>query len=47
VRILLKKPFADGTTAVDMDPLSLLRRLHERRSIVRMLRHLGGPTDPP
>jgi hypothetical protein len=27
VRILLKKPYADGTIAVDMDPLSLLCRL--------------------
>ncbi len=27
VRITLKKPFADGTVAVDMDPLSLLSRL--------------------
>ena len=27
VRIILKKPFADGTAAVDMDPLSLLCRL--------------------
>jgi hypothetical protein len=27
VRITLKKPFADGTIAVDMDPLSLLSRL--------------------
>ena len=27
VRITLKKPFADGTVAVDMDPLSLLTRL--------------------
>jgi hypothetical protein len=27
VRILLKKPFSDGTVAVDMDPLSLLCRL--------------------
>ena len=27
VRITLKKPFADGTVAVDMDPLSLLCRL--------------------
>jgi hypothetical protein len=27
VRISLKKPFADGTVAVDMDPLSLLCRL--------------------
>jgi hypothetical protein len=27
VRVTLKKPFADGTVAVDMDPLSLLARL--------------------
>jgi hypothetical protein len=27
VRILLKKPFSDGTVAVDLDPLSLLCRL--------------------
>ena len=27
VRIVLKKPFSDGTVAVDMDPLSLLCRL--------------------
>jgi hypothetical protein len=27
VRISLKRPFADGTVAVDMDPLSLLSRL--------------------
>jgi hypothetical protein len=27
VRIALKKPFSDGTVAVDMDPLSLLCRL--------------------
>jgi hypothetical protein len=27
VRITLKRPFADGTVAVDMDPLSLLCRL--------------------
>ena len=27
VRITLKRPFADGTVAVDMDPLSLLSRL--------------------
>jgi hypothetical protein len=27
VRIALKKPFSDGTTAVDLDPLSLLCRL--------------------
>jgi len=27
VRITLKRPFRDGTTAVDMDPLSLLSRL--------------------
>lgn len=27
VRILLKRPFSDGTTAIDMDPLSLLCRL--------------------
>jgi hypothetical protein len=27
VRIVLKKPYADGTVAVDMDPLSLLSRL--------------------
>src|SRR5260221_7187292 len=27
VRILLKRPYADGTVAVDMDPLSLLCRL--------------------
>jgi hypothetical protein len=27
VRIPLKKPFSDGTVAVDMDPLSLLSRL--------------------
>ena len=32
VRIVLKRPFADGTRAVDMDPLSLLcpRRAHRR-----------------
>jgi Putative transposase len=27
VRIALKKPFSDGTVAVDLDPLSLLCRL--------------------
>ena len=27
VRITLKKPFSDGTFAVDLDPLSLLTRL--------------------
>lgn len=27
VRVLLKKPFSDGTVAVDMDPLSLMVRL--------------------
>jgi hypothetical protein len=27
VRITLKKPFSDGTVAVDLDPLSLLSRL--------------------
>ena len=27
VRITLKKPYSDGTVAVDMDPLSLLSRL--------------------
>jgi hypothetical protein len=27
VRVVLKKPFSDGTVAVDMDPLSLLCRL--------------------
>ncbi len=27
VRILLKRPFSDGTTAIDLDPLSLLCRL--------------------
>jgi hypothetical protein len=27
VRVALKKPFSDGTVAVDMDPLSLLCRL--------------------
>ena len=27
VRIVLKRPFADGTLAVEMDPLSLLARL--------------------
>jgi hypothetical protein len=27
VRIVLKKPFTDGTFAIDMDPLSLLSRL--------------------
>jgi hypothetical protein len=27
VRIALKRPFSDGTVAVDMDPLSLLCRL--------------------
>jgi len=27
VRILLRKPFKDGTTAIDLDPLSLLSRL--------------------
>jgi hypothetical protein len=27
VRIVLKKPFSDGTIALDMDPLSLLCRL--------------------
>jgi hypothetical protein len=27
VRIVLKRPFSDGTTAVDLDPLSLLCRL--------------------
>jgi hypothetical protein len=27
VRIVLKRPFGDGTTAVDLDPLSLLCRL--------------------
>jgi hypothetical protein len=27
VRITLKRPFADGTVAVDMDPISLLSRL--------------------
>ncbi len=27
VRITLKKPYSDGTAAVDMDPLSLLTRL--------------------
>jgi hypothetical protein len=27
VRIALKRPYADGTVAVDMDPLSLLCRL--------------------
>jgi hypothetical protein len=27
VRIILKKPYADGTVAVDLDPLSLLTRL--------------------
>ena len=27
VRIALKRPFADGTVAVDLDPLSLLARL--------------------
>ena len=27
VRVALKKPFSDGTVAIDMDPLSLLCRL--------------------
>ena len=27
MRITLKKPFSDGTVAVDLDPLSLLSRL--------------------
>jgi len=27
LRITLKKPYSDGTVAVDMDPLSLLSRL--------------------
>jgi hypothetical protein len=27
VRIALKRPFADGTVAIDLDPLSLLSRL--------------------
>jgi hypothetical protein len=27
VRIILKRPYADGTVAVDLDPLSLLSRL--------------------
>jgi len=27
VRIVLKHPFADGTVALDLDPLSLLSRL--------------------
>ena len=27
VRIVLKHPFADGTVAIDLDPLSLLSRL--------------------
>ena len=27
MRITLKKPYTDGTVAVDMDPLSLLSRL--------------------
>ncbi len=27
IRIVLKKPYADGTVAVDLDPLSLLARL--------------------
>jgi hypothetical protein len=30
VRIWLKKPFSDGTVAVDLDPLSLLCRLCSR-----------------
>ncbi len=35
IRIMLKKPFSDGTVAVDMDPLSLLSRL-PRRSLRRV-----------
>jgi hypothetical protein len=31
VRITLKKAYADGTLAVDMDPLSLLCRSNTRR----------------
>ncbi len=27
VRVVLKRPYSDGTTAIDMDPLSLIARL--------------------
>jgi hypothetical protein len=36
VRITLKKPFSDGTVAVDRDPLSLLSRLAASVSAPRL-----------
>jgi hypothetical protein len=52
VRIALKKPFSDGTVAVDLDPLSLLCRLvafvpADLASAARFLRQRGEPTEPP
>jgi hypothetical protein len=34
VRIALKKPFSDGTVAVDMDPLSLLVSAHGMNTLI-------------
>ena len=50
VRITLKRPFADGTTAVDLDPLSLLFRLCAAVPPPRFntIRYAGrpGPREP-
>ena len=40
MRITLKKPYTDGTIAVDMDPLSLLCRLALKRAS-------SSPAHPP
>ena len=49
VRILLKRPFSDGTVAVDLDPLSLLCRLAASVPPPRahVVRHGGVLTQSP
>jgi hypothetical protein len=48
VRIVPKKPYADGTVAVDMDPLSLLSRLAvEERAVLARVRDVVAEAGEP
>ncbi|HEY6556337.1 MAG TPA: transposase [Polyangiaceae bacterium] len=48
VRIALKRPFSDGTVAIDLDPLSLLCRLAATVPAPRFhtVRYAGVPVEP-
>ncbi|MBK7585963.1 MAG: hypothetical protein IPI67_37980 [Myxococcales bacterium] len=50
VRLVLKRPFSDGTFALDLDQLALLVRLATRRALTRVARaelRLDTGAEPP